>query len=76
MRNGWQRFTPPSDRRALRRYVTTLRWNGTSEREIIRAYLYADCFGVDQLRDGIVFELPDCQDWDCLNPTHQRVRYE
>lgn len=73
---SWTRVTPPSERRALRRYVTTLRWKGVDEREIIRAYLYADCFGVDQVTRGIVFQLPDCGDWDCLNPTHQIVHNE
>lgn len=75
MNHHWQRFNPPSIRRTLRRYVRNLRWNGMEEREIIRRYLYADCFGMDGM-DGIVFSTPDCGDWDCINPTHQIVTFE
>lgn len=69
-----------SEVRRINDYVTLLQIQGLPEREVARAYLYADCFGLDALTDPagrcIVFAIPDCDDWDCLNPTHQITRYE
>lgn len=77
-RNTWQRFTPHSVKRQLTQFLTHLYSLGLPEREVARAYLYADCFGLDALtgESTVIFDIPDCNDWDCLNPTHQRIHFE
>lgn len=76
----WTRVKSPSESRRLHEYANNLHDAGVPEREVARAYLYADCFGLEALTDEagrcIVFGEPDCEDWNCLNPTHQITRYE
>lgn len=57
----------------LAQYHRALVATGMPEREVARAVLYADQFGLDALTgDGcVVFAEPTCGDWNCLNPTHQ-----
>lgn len=76
----WTRTKSVSDKRNLQRYFDTLTASGMEEREVARAYLYAECFGLEMLTPMddrcVIFDIPDCDDWNCLNPTHQIIRYE
>lgn len=76
-RRKWQRVKSLSENRELRRYVESLEAAGTPEREIARAYFYADKHGLAALSnagDGCVyFDIPTCGDWNCISPEHQVV---
>lgn len=60
-------------------YVSHLIAAGTPYREVARAGEYAQRYGLDALRgDGkqcLGFDEPDCADWNCINPEHQRLIY-
>lgn len=60
------------------RYVETLARTGMEEREIMRAGIYAETYGLETLDNQgggcVFFDEPDCEaGWNCLNPEHQVV---
>lgn len=59
----------------IERYVQSLTDAGMPEREIARAFFYADKYGLDALRGEFCDEFaePKCGDWNCLNPEHQKL---
>lgn len=77
MSNGrrWTRTTPASNRRALESYAAALSATGMEDREVARAYFYAERYGLDSMGgegDGCVtFDEPNCGDWNCVQPGHQ-----
>ena len=56
-------------------YAAALEATGMPEREVARAFLFAERYGVDSLAGPgcVTFDEPSCGNWDCLNPEHQRV---
>ena len=60
-------------------YVRQLTAAGMHPREVARAGEYAFRYGLDALNgDGfhcLGFGEPDCGNWNCLNPEHQRLVY-
>lgn len=78
MGNGrrWTKVTPRSTRKALQRYASTLAATGMDEREVARAYFYAEEYGLNTLTNDnggcMTFDEPNCDgSWDCLRPDHQ-----
>lgn len=58
----------------VERYADQLLAAGRDEREVARAAFYAQHYGLEALSRGqgcVVFDTPDCGDWNCLNPEHQ-----
>lgn len=66
----------PSD---IDTYAKRLVASGMPYREVARAGEYALRYGLDALMgDGekcLGFDEPECGDWNCLNPQHQRLVY-
>ena len=60
----------------IERYVDALTATGMAEREVARAFFYADHFGLAALSgdECVEFDEPTCANWDCLNPLHQRLK--
>ena len=64
--------------RKVRKYMDRLAAKGQEPREVARAGLYADKFGLGAFiaKGGghIRFAKPTCRDgWDCINPDHQTL---
>lgn len=64
--------------KTLEQYVDALLAKGMPNREIARAYCYAERYGLDALSgEGCAtFARPSCGDWDCVRPDHQVLRWE
>ena len=65
-------------KRKVRRYMESLADNHMEPREVMRAGLYANVYGLDSLRTTnakhcVEFAQPTGDDWDCLHPAHQRT---
>lgn len=62
-------------RKEVSDYGQLLSRSGMSEREVTRAVLYANEYGLKALSgpNCVVFGEPSCGSWNCLNPIHQRV---
>lgn len=60
----------------LTEYAQALAATGMPEREVARAYFYAERYGLDALTGPgcIEFGKPTCADWNCVNPEHQVLR--
>ena len=61
-------------------YIQQLTATGMPYREAARAGEYARRYGLDAMSAGgsdqcLGFDEPDCGDWNCINPEHQRLIY-
>lgn len=67
--------------RRLARYGEALLAKGMEDREVARAVYYVARYGFEALdvasgggRGCVEFDEPNCGDWDCVNPEHQRLK--
>ena len=60
---------------ALDQYASALTATGMDEREVARAVIYAETYGMDALSGPrcVTFSEPSCNNWNCLRPDHQRL---
>ena len=66
----------PEESEALERYANVLEASGMEERDVARAVIYLDHYGMhamDGIDKCISFDEPSCGNWNCMNPTHQRL---
>lgn len=61
----------------LDQYASLLKSAGFEDREVARAVLFAESYGLDALSGDscITFGEPECDEgWNCLTPSHQIVQ--